>query len=411
MPSPTGTDLQVKRMLDGRYRAKFEENMNDNVIILGAGSSVDAGIPLLSNFVQTMWEIASRMKFNGVPLKDEDCTIFQNAIKVRDELDHYHGRANFDDRNIEDILSILTFNLYENKSSDLNRMNWIIRAIERTIELSCNVKFDESKNQVQEEGNSIYREFWQALLKYDSNHIPTIISFNYDLVLERALFQLFKNWNYEVNSKFNDKYISINYFFKNLKKLTYKIRYQEYTTSDFRINNRGSTIEQANREEADICINLLKLHGSLCFSKENDEIIYPTRCANKPYILPPVFNKNTSKLIEPVWKEALVSLRNAKNVIFVGYSLPQTDIYMQYFLKSGLGPNNNLNNIFVFDQVFNKHADASIKMEERYKNCFSPQIHNRIYFVPPTKNSRYDNSGSFEHFVDILKGAPSELLF
>ena len=63
-------------------------------------------------------------------------------------------------------------------------------------------KFDEERNMVQESGNPIYRNFWNALLdKYDKK-MPTIITFNYDLVLERALLQLLNNINYDVNRKY-----------------------------------------------------------------------------------------------------------------------------------------------------------------------------------------------------------------
>ena len=56
--------------------------MSDNVIILGAGFSYDAGIPLLSGFIERMWECAIRGKCNGEPLNDEDAEIFKKAIEV-----------------------------------------------------------------------------------------------------------------------------------------------------------------------------------------------------------------------------------------------------------------------------------------------------------------------------------------
>jgi hypothetical protein len=38
----------------------------DNVILLGAGSSYDAGIPLLCNFVDRMWEYAVEESRTGI---------------------------------------------------------------------------------------------------------------------------------------------------------------------------------------------------------------------------------------------------------------------------------------------------------------------------------------------------------
>jgi hypothetical protein len=386
--------------------------MCDNVIILGAGASVDAGIPMLSNFVQVMWEIALRGSIEGNKLTDSDMEIFKNAVKVRDELDQYHGRARFDDRNIEDILSILTFNLYEKKKIDQNRMDWIIKAIERTIELSCKVNFDETKNAIQNNGDVVYRDFWCALLKWYNieNKFPTIISFNYDLVLERALFQIFNNYSYASEDIFKSKVININYYYKYNPSLSYKIVQQEYYGDFGQRNNIGTRLIQNDEETNNgIDIDILKLHGSLNFNSLAGLENHSTVVSEKPLILPPVFNKNTSVGMEPIWKRALECLRKTKNVIFVGYSLPQTDIYIQYFLKAGLGPNNNLNKIFVYNPCLQINNESSEKMKERYCDCFSPQIYNRIVF----SNRAYGRTepGSFQDFVETLLKVPNRILF
>ena len=85
--------------------------MSDNVIIFGAGASRDAGIPLLAEFVEKMLDFHQRGTNRLKPLSEDDRAIFQSAIDVINELDGYHGRAAFDDRNIEDILSILSFDV------------------------------------------------------------------------------------------------------------------------------------------------------------------------------------------------------------------------------------------------------------------------------------------------------------
>ena len=108
-------------------------------------------------------------------------------------------------------------------------------------------------------------------------------------------------------------------------------------------------------------------------------------------------------------------LRNAKNVIIVGYSLPQTDIYMQYFIKTALGPNKDLNRIFVFDPVLFQDDQRANTMIERYESCFSPQLQSRIVFKPSTswrspsgefptqKDYTREQGGKFRHFVEMLK--------
>jgi len=96
-----------------------------------------------------------------------------------------------------------------------------------------------------------------------------------------------------------------------------------------------------------------------------------------------VFNKINSEQIRPLWSEALDVLQHAKYVTIVGYSLPQTDIYMQYFLRSAFGPNSDLQQITVFDPVLFKDGDpAGEGMRRRYRECFAPQFWNYICFRP-----------------------------
>jgi|RhiMetdeSRZDD1v2_1073273.scaffolds.fasta_scaffold111380_3 hypothetical protein len=51
--------------------------MSDNVLILGAGFSWDAGIPLLGGFVEKMLDYAIRKTCDGKPLDSTDIEIFE----------------------------------------------------------------------------------------------------------------------------------------------------------------------------------------------------------------------------------------------------------------------------------------------------------------------------------------------
>ena len=107
----------------------------DNVIIFGAGASVDAGTPLLNNFADTMWSLAIREKSRGGQLSASDLDLFQKANRVRVALEHYNSRANFRLRNLEDVLSLLSFEAISGVDSKANHDTWV-KAITRTIKVS-----------------------------------------------------------------------------------------------------------------------------------------------------------------------------------------------------------------------------------------------------------------------------------
>ena len=205
--------------------------MSDNVIILGAGSSHDAGIPLLAGFVNQIREYASKGISEEGPLSTSDLEVFAKAREVMEDLDKYHGRAEFDDRNIEDILSILSFNIIGGTQTEKDSLNWMIKAISRTIELTCKVKHNGKLSKLQSAGNDLYREFWKNLFMRfnDSPIIPTIVTFNYDLVLERALFQSLIHLG--VNEYKFDGLI-LRYYYRYLADLCYKTVPSKYFTSD-----------------------------------------------------------------------------------------------------------------------------------------------------------------------------------
>ncbi|MEJ1353722.1 MAG: SIR2 family protein [Candidatus Sedimenticola sp. (ex Thyasira tokunagai)] len=397
--------------------------MTDNVIILGAGFSFDAGIPLLGNFVERMWEYATRGRSGEKLLSAEDNEVLNKALDIRRELDGYHGRVSFDDRNLEDILSILAFNVLGGGQKDKNKLTAFANAISTTIELSCNVKHGGFQRdggfRAITEGSDIYRSFWKSLFKWKDhgNELPAIITFNYDLVLERALLQTLINTyysGYDARTPFTT--VSLDYKYKYFPLDIYKMKYLNY--GGYSETKSGSAMEKTDSfaEDTHLNVELLKLHGSLNFprnaahlKKEVPTLVNPL---NNPYIIPPVSNKQSSTAGDESWRTALNRIQKAKNIVFVGYSLPRTDMYMQFFLKAALGPNQELNRITVFDPTLWNDDSHSKEMRERYESCLAEQQRTRIQFNPPYRSERDAKiAGTAKHFIKVLSGNPNEIMF
>jgi len=382
--------------------------MSDNVIIFGAGASHTAGIPLIAGFVQTMWEFAITGRASDENLSHEDQMLFVEAMKIKDELDTYHGRAMFDDRNLEDILSILSFNEMSGKKGSKKKLSIFLKAISRTIDLTCRVKHD-GEIRIQKEGPHVYRDFWIRLISsYErKRQFPTIITFNYDLVLERAFFQVLNNVTYKIQKvPFSSVYF--NYHYDRFDQMIFSVESAQYIVNNNDLSTTEGTCLKPNVGKNPIPIEIIKLHGSVNFSnKKNVESCSLVKPVDEPLIMPPIFSKMAyGQSLDNAWAEALRRLRQAKNVIIVGYSLPRTDIYMQYFLKSALGPNVNLNAIYVFDPVLFSDNEASKEMINRYASCFSPQLKSRIIFNPEGGEK---SRGSFSHFVRVILNKPGIL--
>lgn len=302
--------------------------MSDTVFILGAGYSYSAGIPLLSDFVERMWNFAIRRSIDGKPMTADDINIFSAGIKIRDELDGYHGRAMFDDRNIEDILSILSFNMLRGAKRDKERIAAINRAIARTIDLSCTIEHPgvnkEGKNAKNTSGPQLYRDFWKHIFSAAASgkKLPTVITFNYDLVLERSLHQHLIGTNYSGYEKpFPAARVALKYHYDNAPRSEFEIAYARYLDqSGRRPQETEGTILRCSEPDGHaktLEIELLKLHGSLNFPKrkgdEPSSFAYSiTKSIADPFILPPIFNKMTNGAPTAMWQAGLERLRTAK---------------------------------------------------------------------------------------------------
>lgn len=400
----------------------------DNVILLGAGSSSDAGIPLLCNFVECMWEYAMRGKVGQEPIPGAALAMLTEANNIRKELASYQSRANFDDRNLEDILSILSFEAFSGQPKWIEKREILVEAISLTIELSCKLKVElqpPQKAYIEDHITNIYHALWKAFFSETlQNSLPAILTFNYDLVLERSLWQYFHQMDYASNSC--PKSVCLKYYYDAIHDCKISGATHTYQGSSRSYSGRKAVFISSDVNEIECTIPYLKLHGSLNWERKNDPKRYselnwiPTKPLPNPFILPPVFNKLNDAEINQVWNKALSLLRHAKNLIIIGYSLPSTDVYMQYFLKSGIGPNGDLNKIIVFDPELFKDNEKAEAMRKRYSECFSPQLQSRIKFQPDTSFGEHFfeekvhgpiKKGSLGHFVKLLTHKPEEVFF
>lgn len=386
-------------------------NHPTNVFIFGAGCSVDAGIPLLGNFIDRMFEYRFRGRSEGTTIADPVLEVLKESDRIRHRFDKYQSRACFDTRNLEDVLSLLSFErLMKNTTSD-DDYNTFVKAIGATIELACQLKYRPEPSLDAMGKNRPYERFCKTLLSNRCLH-PAIITFNYDLVFERAIWDV---CHFLADNPVSiPDHFSIDYGYGN----KYSILLQEHTGYKGYENRKAFKPVLVNKD-SQVSIPYYKLHGSLNWSDPKSiskRIFSPTEVCDDPLILPPVFNKMATPDINNVWSQALDAIRHAINIIIVGYSLPKTDIYMQYFLKSAVGPNENLSRIVVFNPVLFEDSKACDEMRHRYAECFSEPFRDRIEYKPGTTLSRGteirdQKRGTFGHFERVFTESPENILF
>jgi len=181
----------------------------------------------------------------------------------------------------------------------------------------------------------------------------TVISFNYDLLIDSAMNKS-PHWTPETGYGYNAA-----------------------ATWAKRINNTPQSKTY-----------LLKPHGSfnwvVCKNCGKVYVLSPDQCAIKiqcssfktpageqaahqteRLIIPPSIKKDVhGNIMQQVWIKSLEALKSARRVVIIGYSLPATDFMVKRLLYRALSHNKNLRE---FELVDRKNSGSSNPLMEKYR--------------------------------------------
>lgn len=313
---------------------------NHNVYILGAGFSADAGVPLVNEF---LYEMRASLNLLREMDRERERKAVVDVLTFRKEAASAALRVDLDVENIEDLFSLAAAS---SRADDLEEK--VSTAIAATIDCSrrmakqpeilatTNNDFANAykwKRKSQGPDLGVYAipsyDFYAGLLagdlcKREPFNRNTIITFNYDTVLEEACDRLQIPIWYGLNES--------------------SVIYDGAST--FAKTFSSGTIP------------VLKLHGSVNWARPDGEHrvirVYRTyddvRAANEEAVLvPPTWRKIFAGALRDVWNNAVQAISEATRIVIIGFSMPPTDIHFKYLLAAGLQENISLRNIHCFN--------------------------------------------------------------
>ena len=282
------------------------------LLFLGAGFSVEAGLPTQKEF----WKHAS-----------EHPQISQYAKTIIDQIFYETALSSSDIPTIENAFSFIDF-LYYMKYDDFNISMFFPPIHEVSVLKARNtflrvIELVYSYNRAEEMyiNHALYDVFFKKLLK--SNH-TAIITTNYDLICESILNRL-----------------------PGGKAILFPIINKDYKFGG-----------------AYIPAPLLKLHGSVDWKETNFDV---------PNIIPPTWSKRFERRgkYNYIWNQAEYAINVSDKIVFIGYSMPKLDIHIRYLIKLGLLNSENKKEVYVVKPTWNNEDEENYNFINNHANIKS----------------------------------------
>ncbi len=344
-------------------------HVNHNVYILGAGFSKEAGLPVLSDFLQVMRETRAT---GG--LSPEENTAIDAILHFRRYASMAAAQTHIDLNNLEDLLSLAAAvppDPSQTQGGSLSDLSIAIGAVlehrqriyaksgsKYTIQaptsvLTKNISKWELSASGKKYGHGVtpthakvpamdmYLAIMTSFLGGKDGQKNTLITFNYDTLIEEAFTRMGISFTYGLHPLYALCSMEL--------PETLPMKWLGDATDD---------VPQ-----------LLKLHGSINWAEEDRSPITLESDVNRahqptkpfvyddfkslrkserwPMIEPPTWRKNQNDILRLSWNEAVNQLKTATRIIIMGYSCPETDPHFRFLLAAGLLENIALTKVWV----------------------------------------------------------------
>ncbi len=335
-------------------RAAVHVETDHNVYILGAGFSMEAGIPGITGFLDALRDsLAWLEKAN----RKAEADAVREVLLFRKEAAAASDRVRLNVEDIEELFSLAS------ATPGGRTAEYVTTAIAATIDycrtqppspesviitqmvegttMFANRRSGTEPTRVQWAPYEFYAAMMSGLLTEPSaNARNTVITFNYDTILEDAL-----------------KTIGV--------------------TCDYRLSGHMEPVTQ------EPILPVLKMHGSVNWGVQTSENAFHASpfSARESYaavrdnservaLIPPTWHKKFDGGLDGVWDAAVAAIEQATRVIIVGFSIPATDTHFKYLLAAGLRNNISLRCVL----FVNPEAD---RLRPRVESVLRPDLFER----------------------------------
>lgn len=346
--------------------------MSNVVFILGAGASRQCGAPLMSDFLDVASDL---LRSNSV---QEKRTEFERVFSAIGALQSVHSKAQLDLNNIESIFTVLELGRVIQRVPGLEseKIDAAIAALKELIvkTLEATMVFPVTDGyigvpQPYEAFGSLLKHLYQDAFP---SQTASVISFNYDIAADMAMFRSGLGPNYIIGSPGGQSldvpllklHGSLNWAIERSSKVIRPLHLQNYFQH---YSYNGFTKRATTR---------LPIGSQLVeYFKKFDSLDVEI----EPVIVPPSWSKaDYHSALSDIWAAAAKHLSEAEQIFIIGYSLPETDSFFRHLYALGSVGSAPLRRIAVFN------PDNSGATERRFEALLGPGARARYEYHPMT---------------------------
>jgi NAD-dependent SIR2 family protein deacetylase len=377
-----------------------------NVYVLGAGFSRSSGAPLVRDFLDRARQF---LQDPTSQLDETERGQFRSVFDFRREMAQSREKVRIDLDDIEQLFGLVEISQQLGKTKGETRDDTVY-LIAKTLQLATAADYSKrprlgyqlqpfafqrfSPNLLTVFRNTSSRDFTADIYHHFAGLLvglfdnpdralqrqDTIITFNYDIVVDQALRQV----GFEAAYHIDEKMLGVP--------------------------------RPGNHRKA---CSVLKLHGSanwgICTNCRESVVILEEekvtdspnefrarrcgKCSKQsfhPLLIPPSWDKSEYReIMKPVWTQAIAELSSATRICIIGYSMPEVDASFKYLLALALSQNHELFRFIVVDFV--EREDVQNGVEARYRELLEPLFQKRRFsFYSQGFESFLSNRGAYE---------------
>ena len=255
--------------------------------------------------------------------------------------------------NIEDVLSLLDYNIslksYSAKGYSCEKFKLVRNCLVILIALVL-------KESLTNLDSDLTDEFCNKLPQGS-----TIISTNYDIVMDNSLYINLGSVNYGIDIR-SDIFPRTNSVEKDL---VFRHQLPQLNKGSIRLLKLHGSLNWFYCERCDELDISVGEKGIVDYLKDDSSdlkcVTYPRcTCRYMPLIVTPTYLKSyKNRIFEKIWIESEKSISEANELIFIGYSLSLSDTLIKCMLSNGLAKNTKRPKITVVDKLDGSTAETN----------------------------------------------------